>query len=29
MDDGWRVASGSTDDKVRVWEIHGALAGLR
>ena len=34
MDGGWRVASGSpaggsADNKVRVWEIHGALAGLR
>ena len=32
MDDGWRVASGSGSgggNKVRVWEIHGALAGLR
>ena len=31
MDDGWRVASGSGEVgnlKVRVWEIHGALAGL-
>ena len=23
------LASGSPDEKVRVWEIHGALAGLR
>ena len=29
MDGGWRVASGSNDNQVRVWEIHGALAGLR
>ena len=32
MDDGWRVASGEGSgggNKVRVWEIHGALAGLR